>query len=180
MHNNFKIIRGIIIIVILLLLVIVGYENIKPSALENDIHVKASIRLNDTDNCDHKEYVLDTSMMKDKNCHIILYPYIEGLGMMTYSEIEEEDYFLLNSVGSDGFIEPIAVNALRNSFEVSKNISLTGFWVPDEVGQYKVRTYFDKLDAFEELNNPVLVCVFYEEKFGKQLKWTKIIPITIE
>jgi hypothetical protein len=182
MLNKTKYLIEVIVVIILVFIVIIAYKNIEPSVTENDIMIEATLRLNDTDNIVYKEYLLDTNITKNKNCNVIIYPYIEDIGAITYNKKEGDGYVILDSIGSDGITDAIALKEIKNTNLVNAgdDISLVGFWVPEEVGQYKVRTYFGKLDNFQEIINPVLVCVFREEKFGKELTWSKLIPITIK
>ncbi len=181
--NNRKYLIGLIVMVIMFIsAVMIRYENIGPSAMAGDIEVEGVLELNNTGIRNDKEYVLNIKMTKNKNCHIITYPYIDGLGYMTFNEGDKENYYVPGSIGSDGVTEPIGITALKNNNIIANgtDISLYGFWFPDEAGQYKARMYFNKLDTFKEIKNPVLVCVYTEEKYGKQLTWSKIIPISIQ
>lgn len=177
-----KCIIGIIIIVSLVAIVIVAYSNIKPLATKEDITVEATLQINDTTNNTYKEYLMDINIIKNKEGHVAIYPYIDGLGMMTFNTQEKEGYFIPGSIGSDGVTEPIAINELKNNNLIydEKDVSLVGFWFPDEAGQYKARIYLDKFDSFESIKDPVLVCVYIDEKFGRKLTWAKIVPVTFK
>jgi hypothetical protein len=175
-----KSIIGVIVVVFFVAIVIVAYSNIKQSVTKEDITVEAILQINNTTHNEHKEYLMDINIIKNKDSHISIYPYIEGLGMMTFSDQEEEGYFVPGSIGSDGITEPTAITELRNNNLIydAKDVSLVGFWFPDEAGQYKARIYLDKFDSFKEIKNPVLVCVYLEEKYGRKLMWSKIVPVT--
>lgn len=180
MKNRFVWIIAILsIIIIAVAIFILGA---KPSATDKDIEIEAVLQLNNTGICDYKEYALSINMIKNKDSNIIIYPYIMGLGQISFSEKGKDDYYLPGSVGSDGITERIAINRLKseNIIQNETDISLIGFWFPDNVGQYKTRLYLSKLDSFTEIKNPVLVCVYIEEKYGKQLTWSKIVPITMK
>jgi hypothetical protein len=182
MLNKYKYRIGIIIIMFLVAAVFIKYRNIEPSAIEKDIIVEATLQLNKTDKNKHKEYLLDINIIKNIESHVIIYPYLEGLGMITYSSEEKEGYFIPSSIGSDNITKRTAVKELRNKNLVGAedDIELTGFWLPDEAGQYKAQVYLDKLDNFQEIKNPVLACVYRDEILGRELTWSKIIPITIK
>ncbi|HEX3026745.1 MAG TPA: hypothetical protein VHR42_05915 [Clostridia bacterium] len=168
---------GIIIIAILVLAVFTGYKSMKPSVSEKDIAVEAVLGSNNTGVTNDKEYVLDISMTKNKDCHIIVYPYIEGLGGMAFNNVDDKVYYVPNNIGYDTLTEPVAVDELKKegAVETGKDISLDGFWFPYNAGQYKTRVYLDGTDSFKE--NPVLVCVYTEKKLGKQFTWAKTVPI---
>lgn len=180
MLNKYKI--GIIAVVSLVVIVIVSYNNVKPSATKEDITVEATLQINDTTKNTYKEYLIDINVIKNKDCHVAIYPYIEGLGMMTFSTQEKEGYFVPGSIGSDGVTEPIAIAELKNNNLIydGKDVSLVGFWFPDEDGQYKARIYLDKFESFKAIKNPVIVCVYIEEKYGRELTWTKVVPVTFK
>lgn len=171
-----------IIVVSLIVIAIVAYDNIKSSATKEDVTIEATVQINDTSNNTHKEYLIDININKTKNSNLAIYPYIEGLGIMTFSSNEKEGYFIPGSIGSDGVTEAIAISELRNNNLIyeGNDISLVGFWFPYEEGQYKARIYLDKFDDFEEIKNPVLVCVYLEKKYGKELTWSKIVPVTFK
>ena len=181
MSNRYRI--GIIIAVVLLaIMLIVEYSKIKPSATKEDITVEATLQINDTTNNTYDEYLVDISIIKNRDSHVIVYPYVDGLGAMAFSTEEKEEYFRPGSIGSDGITEPIAISELKNNnlIDEGKDVSLVGFWFPDEAGQYEARIYLDKLDDFKEIKKPVLVCVYKEEKYGKELTWSKVVPVTFE
>ena len=180
MLNKYK--RKMLIGVFLIAVVIVAYCNIKPTATKEDITVEATLQINDTTNNKHKEYLVDINITKNKRSHVIIYPYIDGLGMITFSTNEKEGYFVPGSVGSDGVTETMAITELKNNNLINsgKDVSLIGFWFPNEAGQYKARIYLDKFDSFKAIKNPVLVCVYKEEKYGKDLTWSKSIPVIFE
>lgn len=180
MLNKYK--KRIFIGAFLIAIVIVAYCNIKPTATKEDIAIEAALQINDTANNEHKEYLVDINITKNKDGHVIIYPYIDGLGMMTFITNEKEGYFVPGSIGSDGVTKAIATTELKNNDLINSgnDISLIGFWFPDEAGKYKARIYLDKFDSFKAIKNPVLVCVYKEEKYGKDLTWSKIIPITFE
>ena len=171
------VIRTIVIGVILISIVSIWYKNIKPSANQNDIVVEAILEPNNTDINDYDEYLLNIKMTKNKNCQVVVYPYIEGLGNMNFSKGD-----LQGGIGSDGVTELIAITELKNNnfIDNRKDISLCGFWFPYEIGEYKSKIYLDKLDTFKNIKNPVLVCVNTEKKYGKELTWSKVVPITIK
>jgi len=172
---------GIIISLILLaMFLMVGYSNIKPSATQEDISVEATLQINDTANNTYDEYLVDISIIKKRDSQVVIYPYVEGLGAMTFNSDEKEEYFRPGAIGSDGVTEPIAITELKNSnlIDEGNDVSLIGFWFPDEEGQYKARIYLDKFDDFKEIKNPALVCVYIEEKYGKKLTWSKVVPVT--
>jgi hypothetical protein len=125
---------------------------------------------------------MDINIIKSKDSHVAIYPYIDGLGMMTFSTQEKEGYFVPGSIGSDGVTELIAITELKNNglIDDGKDVSLVGFWFPDEAGKYKARIYLDKFDSFKSIKNPVLVCVYSDEKYGKTLTWSKIVPVTFK
>ena len=180
--NKLKyLIRTIVIGVIVISTVVIWYKSIKPSAIQSDIAVEAILELNNTDINNYDEYLLNIKMTKNKNCQVAVYPYIEGLGNINFSKVDMEEYYLPGSIGSDGVTESIAITQLKNNnlIENRKNVSLCGFWFPYEVGEYKSKVYLDKFDTFKKIKNPVLVCVYTENKYGKELKWSKIVPITI-
>ena len=129
----------------------------------------------------YKEYLLSIKMTKNKDCQIAVYPYIDGLGQMSFSEKDKEDYYVPGSVGSDGVTEPIAIKELKkkNIIETGKDVSLIGFWFPDKAEQYKARVYLGKLVNFNAVKHPILVYVYTEKKFGKELTWAKIVPVII-
>lgn len=180
MFSKYK--ASLIAIVFLVAIIIVACSNIQPSATKEDITVEASLQINNTTNNTHKEYLIDINIIKKKDSHVIIYPYIDGLGMMTYSTKEKEGYFIPGSIGSDPVTESVAITELKNNnlIEEGEDVSLVGFWFPDEAGEYKARIYLDKLDSFKEIKDPVLVCVYREEKYGKELTWAKIVPITFK
>lgn len=170
-------IRTIVIGVILIPTVSIWYKNIKPSANQSDIAIEAMLELNNTDINNYDEYLLNIKMTKNKNCRVAVYPYIEGLGNMNFSKGD-----LQGGIGSDGVTEPIAITELKNNnlIDNRKNVSLIGFWFPYEIGEYKSKIYLDKFDTFKNIKNPVLVCVYTEKKYGKNLSWSKVVPITIK
>ena len=182
MHMSNKYKRGIIVIIFLAALAVVAYNNVKPSATKGDIAAEAALKINDTTNNTYKEYVMDINFTKNKDCSVAVYPYIDGLGMPTFSAQEKEGYFIPGAIGSDGVTEPIAITELKNNnlIDAGKDVSLVGFWFPYEAGQYKARVYLDKFDNFLAIKNPVLVCVYLEEKYGRQLTWTKVVPVTFK
>ena len=180
-----KVIIGIAAISIIFIFIIVAVvisKNFKPSSTENDIVVEGVLQPNKTGVCDYKEYMLNIKMIKNKDCHVIIYPYIKGLGDITFSEKDKVGYYLPSSIGSDGITEPIAINELKNKniIENESNVSLTGFWFPDSVGNYKARAYLGKSENFKEIKDPLLVCVYTEKKYGKLLTWSKVVPITVK
>lgn len=181
-RNKLKYLIGIIIITIIISTIVISYKSIKPSATQSDIVVQGILQPNNTGTNNYKEYLLSVNITKKKNCHIMIYPYVEGLANISFSEKEEEGYYNPGAVGSDGVTEPIARNELKsNNIVVTNNeISLIGFWVPDEAGQYKEKIYLDRLDTFKEIRNPVLICVYTEKKYGKELTWSKIVPLTVQ
>lgn len=170
---------GISITAMLVLTAFAGYKSMKPSVNEKDIAVEAILARNNTGVTNDKEYVLDISMNKNKDCQIIVYPYIEGLGAMAFNNVDDRLYYVPNNIGYDGLTEPVAVDELKKegAVETGKDISLYGFWFPYNAGQYKTRVYLDETDSFKEVKNPVLVCVYTEEKLGKQFTWAKTVPI---
>ncbi len=180
-----KVLIGIAAIAIICILIIVAVvipkNYIKPSSTENDIVVEGVLQPNKTGVCDYKEYMLNIKMVKNKDCHVIIYPYIKGLGDITFSEKDKVGYYLPDSIGSDGITEPIAINKLKNIniIENESNVSLAGFWFQDSAGKYKARAYLGKTDNFTEIKNPLMVCVYTEKKFGKLLTWAKVVPITV-
>lgn len=180
MPNKYKI--EMIIVVLLAILLIVGYSNIKPSATKKDITVEATLKINDSTNNTHDEYLVDINIIKDRDSHVVVYPFIDGLGAMAFSTEEKEEFFVPGSIGSDGVTEAIAIAELKNKNLINKgeDVSLVGFWFPDEAGQYKARVYLDKLGDFKEINDPFLVCVYKEQKYGKELTWSKVVPVTFE
>lgn len=173
---------GILIVVSVVAIAIVAYNNIKPSAKKDDITVEATLQINDTTNNTHKEYLMDINIVKNKDSNVAIYPYIDGLGIMTFSSQEKDGYFVPGSIGSDGVTESIAKMELKNNKLIydGSDVSLVGFWFPDEAGKYKARIYLDKLDDSQSIKNPVLVCVYLEEKYGKELTWSKIVPVTFK
>lgn len=180
MLNLYK--KAIAAAAVLAAIVIAVYCNIKPTATKEDITLEAALRINDTTNNEDKEYLVDIDIIQNKESHVIIYPYIKGLGTMAFSTGEKEGYFVPGSVGSDGVTEAIAITELKNKklIDSVNDVSLIGFGFPEEVGQYKARVYLDKLDSFKGIENPVLICVYKEEKYGKELTWSKVIPITIK
>jgi hypothetical protein len=174
--TDLKFIIGLIIV----LACIVWFSNIRPSANENDITVEGVLELNYTGICDYKEYLLNIKFIKDKDCHIAVYPYISGLGLISFNDADKIKYFIPGSIGSDGVTESIAIQALENKnlVEHGNDDSLIGFWFPDEAGQYEARIYLDKLENSIKIKNPVLILVYHETKFGKQFTWSKVVPIT--
>jgi hypothetical protein len=181
-RNKLKYLIGIIIVAIIISTIVISYKSIKPSASQRDIVVQGTLQLNNTGSNNYKEYLLSVNITKNKDCHIMMYPYVEGLANISFNEKEEEGYYNPGTVGSDGVTEPIARNELKsNNIAVTSNeISLIGFWVPYEMGQYKAKIYLDKLDTFKGIRNPVLVCVYTEKKYGKKLTWSKVVPLTIQ
>lgn len=171
---------SMILICIGIVLVLIDY-NLKPSVSIEDIKVDATLQRNETNAYPHKEYIIDINMIKNKDCNVIIYPYIQGLGMMTYNLNEQEDYFIPSSIGSDGVTVNLATSELRklNLIQDKDELSLIGFWFPEKEGSYKSRVYLEMLDDFNKINNPVLVCVYLEEKLGKQLTWAKVYPINL-
>ncbi len=171
-----------VIIGIAAIAVVISKNYIKHSSTENDIVVEGVLQPNKTGVCGYKEYMLNINMTKNKDCHVIIYPYIKGLGDITFSEKDKVGYYLPSSIGSDGITEPIAINELKNVniIDNASNVSLTGFWFPDSIGKYKARAYLGKIDNFKEIKNPLLICVCTEKKFGKLLTWSKVVPITVK
>lgn len=182
-NNKLKFIfKAFAITIIIISIIVISYTSNKPSITEADISIKGVLQLNNTGEKNYKEYVINVEMNKNKNCSVALYPYIAGLGQMSFSNKDKDSYYVPGSIGSDGVTEPIAVNELKskNIMERNSKDSLTAFWFPYEAGKYKTRIYMEKLDDFVKIKNPVLVCVFNEEKFGKQFTWSKIIPVKYE
>jgi hypothetical protein len=173
----------VILVIIICFVIVLGllYQNMEPSAIAEDIKVDATLQINDTTENTHKEYLMDINIIKSKDCHVIIYPYSQSIGVMTYSTNEKEGYFIPGSIGSDGITERVARTELRKNNFIQDNdeVSFVGFCFPDEAGTYKARIYLDKFDDFSELDNPVLVCVYIEEKFGKQLTWAKVVPVNL-
>lgn len=182
-NNKLKYLIVIIFIgAIVISTVVILYKSIKPSAIQSDIVVEAILELNNTDMNNYDEYELNIKMTKSKNCQIAVYPYIKGLGNMNFSKGDNEEYFLPGSIGSDGVTEQIAITELKNNNFIEKieDVSLYGFWFPYEVGEYKSKIFLDKFDTFKKINNPVLVCVYAEKRYGKELTWSKVVPIAIK
>ncbi|SFP74369.1 hypothetical protein [Caldicoprobacter faecalis] len=125
MFSKYK--ASLIAIVFLVAIIIVVYSNIQPSATKEDITVEASLQINNITNNTHKEYLID--IIKKKDNHVIIYPYIDGLGMMTYSTKEKEGYFIPGSSGSDPVTESVAITELKNNnlIEEGEDVSLVGF-----------------------------------------------------
>lgn len=172
------------IISMIAIFVLVGsifYKNIKYSVTESDILVEGALKLNSTGINDYKEYLLEIKMILNKDCHMIIYPYIKDFGPISFGEEVNDNYYVPSSIGRDSFTESTALHELKrnNIIDNEDNISLVGFWVSDKTGQYVARTYLDTLKSIDEIKNPVLVCVYVEEKHGKKLSWSKIIPIKI-
>ncbi len=106
-------ITTIIFIFTIVVAVDISKNYIKPSSTEKDIVVEGVLQPNKTGFCDYKEYMLNIKMIKNKDCHIIIYPYIEGFGDITFSEKDKVGYYLPGSIGSDGITEPIAISELK-------------------------------------------------------------------
>lgn len=105
--------RVIAIIIIFISIVVLSYYNIKPSASQKDIIVQGVLELNKTGVNSYKEYLLSINMTKNKDSNIAIYPYIEGLGLMAFSEEDRGEFYLPGSVGSGGVTEPIAIKELQ-------------------------------------------------------------------
>lgn len=181
--NKVIIIASIIVSVLLGVLVNIAYNNIKPSAIEEDIKIEATIKINDTSIHLHKDYIIDVTIEKNKESYVFVYPYMDGLGSITYSpEDEKQGYFVPGSIGGSGMIQSIVIDELKenNLIDDTTDLSVVGLSFPKEEENIKARLYINKLDSFEEMKNPVLVCVYSEKKFGKVLSWSKIVPVTVE
>ena len=181
--NKFKyLIKKAIISVIIIVAVGIWHKSLKPSAIHSDIEVEAILELNNTDINNYNEYVLYIKMTKNKDCNVAIYPYVEGTGNMNFGNVDMKEYYIPGSIGSDGVTEAIAITDLENNnlIDIGEDISLYGFCFPDKAGEYKTKTYLDKFDIFKKIKNPVLVCVYTENKYGKELTWSKIVPIIIK
>lgn len=171
----------LIIAIVIIVTAILWYKNIKPSVTADDILVESTLEPNTSDINGDKEYLLRIKMTRNEGSNIAIYPYIEGLSHMSFSK-RDEGYFIPGAIGSDGSTEAAAINELKskNLFHNVEEVSLAGFYFPEKAGKYESKIYLDKLKGASDIENPALVCVYTEKKFGKKLTWTKILPITIK
>lgn len=170
----------LLIIICLVIVLYLFYQNIRPSVSDEDIKVEATLQSCDSTIYPYKEYVIEIKIEKSKDCHVMIYPYSKEIGRITYNvNDEQEDYFIPSSIGSDGITARAAETELRKNKLIydMEEISFVGFSFPDEAGTYKARMYVDMLSETNVNSNPMLVCVYVEEKLGKQLTWAKIVPV---
>ena len=125
--------------------------------------------------------MLELVINKKEYSNGMIYPYIEGLGHISFNSEDSNELFIPSGVGSD-YTEELAITKLKEEGILSKNQehSLTGFWCPNEEGNYKMRAYFSESDSFENIINPVLAYVHKENKIDKDLSWVKIFNISVE
>lgn len=176
MFNKKILLIGSIIIIIIVSISGIQKLTIKPSMTEKDILLETYLEVNDINV--HKEYILNLNMDK-KEGYVMVYPYIKGLSNIAFGNEGYGRDYISGFVGSDGVTEKIAKEELvsRGIIYIDNNINLVGFSFPNEAGQYKTKIYFDQLESFEEVENPVVICVYKEETLGKIITWSKVIPI---
>jgi hypothetical protein len=125
------------------------------------------------------EYVLTVEIEKNEDCHVILYPYVLGMGDLSYFISENDTFYIPDSIGSDSNTEQIASNLLKREGLMSdlQSSNLVGFWFPEEKGLYKSRIYFNEEPWFDSIQSPKIVVVYYEERDNLIFTWTKLVDI---
>lgn len=152
MNLGFKVILGIVGVVFILG---VGFKvidyNLRPSSIEENIFIQATLRKNDSDRYEDCDYILHISAIKKKDMDISIYPYMEG---KTRFNLPEEQY------DSTGLL-------INLGFPYSK-------------GTYETSFYVNTNQKTEDLEKAYLECIYTELKLWKQSTWRKTIPITVQ
>ncbi|WP_167957728.1 hypothetical protein [Anaerosporobacter faecicola] len=170
-----KMIRYVVVFIIVILFC-GGYYLYKLSNLpkEGDVDIQASLQYDYA----QKGYDLELYISKHRNSHTIIYPYIDGLSIYTFSQTNSSALYVPDSIGYDGITQNKAKERLRektyqNSFE-----NLVGFWIPDDEGKYETKLFYPKDNDSAYINNAYVVCVTKTELFGKVYTCSKIVSVT--
>ncbi len=177
MKNNKKILQVSIILFVISLCLYFYFNRITEVKVD-DVTLKASIVDNSLNHMEDHNYILNVEIEKKKDCYVILYTHMLGLGDLSYFIEENKSFHIPDSMGGDRNTEQIASRVLKREGLMSDQQSgnLIGFWFPEEKGVYKSRIYFN-LDLQEPVQSPKIVVVYYEERNGRIFSWTKLVDI---
>jgi hypothetical protein len=176
-----KVLVGMVIAIVVFAAAFYYYhEEKKKAATPEDIHIEAVLKPVTNEKMDYKDYTLEVVIRKEKHSSHMIYPYIEGLGHLSFDSEEEEGFYLPGSVGSGAGDEEMVREAFRNQGIPYKEdvISFVGFYSPDEAGVVKMRMYLQDWAGFEPSAPMYLTYVHRGERgYGLDKSWTKIVEI---
>lgn len=160
-------------------LVLLFYTNLKPTIDEKDVFVKAELDVNTTGKSDYLQYLLDINIIKNEGGVLNIYPYFDGLTNLIVNPTDKDKYFVPENLGSGGEDYIIAKKALRDNLYAINDNTLVNYIVPNPAGEYSSRLYLNSDIVLSEVENPIILCVYTESKFGRKLSWVKKVPISI-
>ena len=134
------------------------------AVLPEDIKIEATLKENESENMQDKGYILEVVIDQKKDSQNMIYPYLEGLGNMSFDRKEEEGYFIPSSIGTHGNDVAMIIKTLEENNIIEKNKGFTsssfiGFGVPKSAGNYKLKMYFDEVDNFNASEKMYLIYV---------------------
>ncbi|NMI03061.1 hypothetical protein HF638_03685 [Paenibacillus sp. SZ31] len=160
-------ITGITIIILVTLLI---YNYVIPSVNAQDVVMAGTIRQIDTDTVEVELEI--TRKREDKDQHMV-YPVVPGWEGVTFTEEQDDAWYLPSSVGSSYVDQVILEKYLKTQGKTRKSAeNLMGFAIPDEIGSYKLRLTLRSSDGTTQpLENPMVYYVHNEQLLGKNLSW---------
>ncbi|WFR57213.1 hypothetical protein QA584_27005 [Anaerocolumna sp. AGMB13025] len=161
-------------------ILIIIYCNIKPTINKEDVTIEATLGLNTTGKSEYQKYCLDIKVIKSKKGILNIYPYFNGLKNLTFDSTDGNKFFVPENLGAGGENYIIAKKILRdNNFLINNDLPIVSYILPNEAGEYISRFYINSEKDLSEIENPLILCIYTERRFGKKLSWVKKIPITI-
>ncbi len=131
-----------------------------------------------------KDLELNVTVNNTKNAKgsLTLYLIINNTYRLSFHSSEENDFYQPSSIGGSGFLNAYVEDILRDEYIESKDIdlSLNAIPISEDKGELQLRAYMNKKNNSTELIDPVLICLYYEEIFGYDYVWHKVIPIEFE
>lgn len=160
-------ITGITIIFLVTLLI---YSYVIPSVNAKDVVMAGTIRQIDANAVEVELEI--TRKREDKDQHMV-YPVVPGWGGATFTEEQDNAWYVPSSVGSSYLDQVILEKYLKVQGKTRKSAeNLIGFAIPDEMGSYKLRFTLRSLDGTTQpLENPIVYYVHNEQLLGKDLSW---------
>jgi hypothetical protein len=179
--------KASVLIIIVLLLGAAAYyaywHSGQNKALPEDVSVEAVLKRSANPHVKDYPYVVELSIRHSKPMSNMIYPYIPGLGPISFDNAEAGEYAVPGSIGLYSDDETLVRQALRDEAHIDapNKQPIAGFNSPTEAGQYKMRVYFQASPGFDPKNDMVLVYVHHERgRFGQDLRWTKLIKVKAE
>ncbi|WP_407268462.1 DUF3221 domain-containing protein [Radiobacillus sp. PE A8.2] len=148
-----------------------------------NVSIDAALTVNTNDDLDYKDYMLEVTVKKGQGNNIT-YPVMKGLFGMTFTDQEDDGYYIPTSIGTGGIDEQIVVKALKRINILDKNVEkypysgFIGFFTPEEAGTYKLRMYFNKSEDFDPTEDMYLVYIHRSSGiFGNNVNTTKVVKV---